>query len=161
MLQDAEARADDLWLTPDRIGILDTIALDMRCTNFAAIHQSTQCIGNRNLPFEPTHCMDARIERRIAAFDCVSGQGTRAQRRGQQSLRPEQCRKRQRILHLGAIEKRQAFLRRQLYRFQTDTCQRFGSGHRFAAQAYVAYTQHCAGHVGKRGKVAGRTNRPL
>ena len=69
--QYVEACADDLWLAANRIGILNTVALEMRGADFAALHELAQYSRYRELSAVPPYILNVVIERRVAAFDCI------------------------------------------------------------------------------------------
>ena len=74
---EVEARPHHLRLAAQRVGVLHPIALEVRGADPAAGEQAAQRRGHAHLSGLTAQRIDARIERRIAAFQGVNRQSAR------------------------------------------------------------------------------------
>ena len=113
-----EAGAHDLRLAAERIGILHARAIDVRGADGAARDQVAVLARHRDLAGLAAACVDALVERRIAALERIDRHGAGDHGRCQHVLGAEQARQRQRRGHLRAVDQRQTLLGAQPERLQ-------------------------------------------
>ncbi len=98
--------------------------------------------------------MDARIERRIGAFQRVRRHRARDQRGREHLLDLEKAGERQRARHLRAVEQREALFRPEHERRETRRVQRLRRGHDLAFHARLADADEQRRHMRERGEIA-------
>ena len=111
--------ARNLRLTANRIGILNSVAIEVRGANGAAIQQVSQHTRNVALAVVTTRCVNAIIKRCIAAFNGISCHRPRRYGCGEKIFRTKYCGKCDRRRDLRAIQQREPFFRGKAHRFQT------------------------------------------
>ena len=102
-------------------GILHLVVGARRAMGFAdraARHQAAQRCGDIDLALLAAQRMDARIERRVGAFQRIGRHRAGDERGGEHLLDLEQPAERQRGRNLRAVEQREAFLRAERQRLQ-------------------------------------------
>ncbi len=102
--------------------------------------------------------MYAAVERRIAALYRIGGHRPGNKRRREQVLAAKYRSQCERRGHLGTVEEREPFLRRQPYRLDPRVCERLFGSHQLAVHPCLAGTDEYARHVRKWRKVAGRAH---
>src|SRR6202000_1329649 len=102
--------------------------------------------------------VDARIERRVAALDGISGERAGDERRFDVRLRAEQPNERQRGRNLRAVEEGKAFLGFELDGLKTGALQGVRAADAFAVHMREAFTDENARHMRQRRQIARRAD---
>ena len=161
LAQDVEAGTEHLRLAADRIGILHARAIAVAGADAAVRHQRAQDAGGFDLSRLAARRVDARVERRVAAFHRIGRKRAGDEGCFEIGLRREQRRKRQRRRHLRAVQERKAFLGFELERREPGGRQRLTGRHGRAVQARAAFADEHGREVGKRREIARRADRAL
>ena len=156
-----EASAHDLRLAAKGIRVLHAGAIDMRGPDGAAVHQLEVLAGDCDLARLAAGAVDARIEGRIAALQCIDRHCTGDYRAREQIFRAKQPGQRERRGDLGAIDQGETFLGAQLERLQAGLLQSLRRIEDVAVDAYLADPQQHRPQVRERRKIARGADRTL
>ena len=154
--QVVEAGSHHLRLAPDRIGVLDPVAIEVRGADLAAAHQVPKHARDHDLSTVATDLLDPRIERDVAALDGVGGHRARDERAGQHVLGAKKGGKSQRRRDLCSVEERQTLLWREAQRLESGPPERFFAAQGILANPGLPLPDEHSGEVGQRRQVPRR-----